>query len=102
MAEPKEDAFLDDPEMMEEEFDLDAAMEEEPEAAPKSGRATVEAIVAERDEIRAYWNSASVNRPPATRSRPNNTAPPVWHGTCCRSTTICVAHWMPPEKRRMV
>ncbi|MGB3688714.1 MAG: nucleotide exchange factor GrpE [Jannaschia helgolandensis] len=51
MAEPKEDAFLDDPEMMEEEFDLDAAMEEEPEAAPKSGRATVEAIVAERDEI---------------------------------------------------
>ena len=54
MAEPKEDQFLDDPEMMEEEFDLDAAMEEDPEGAPggQSGRAAYDAVVAERDEMR--------------------------------------------------
>ncbi|SFJ68991.1 nucleotide exchange factor GrpE [Jannaschia pohangensis] len=52
MADPKEDAFLDDPEMLEEDFDLDAAMEEEPDAPAQSGRAAMEAIVAERDEMR--------------------------------------------------
>ena len=52
MAERKDDSFLDDPEMMEEEFDLDAAMEEDPEATPKSGRAAMEAVEAERDELR--------------------------------------------------
>ena len=51
MAEPKEDTFLDDPEMVEEEFDLDAAMEEEPEAQ-QTGREAVDAIIAERDEMR--------------------------------------------------
>lgn len=52
MAEPKNDAFLDDPEMMEEEeFDLDAAMEEDPDASPKSGRAAMDALIAERDEM---------------------------------------------------
>lgn len=54
MAEPKEDQFLDDPEMEEEEFDLDAAMEVDPEAATgaQSGRAAYDAVVAERDEMR--------------------------------------------------
>lgn len=54
MAEPKEDQFLDDPEMEEEEFDLDAAMEVDPEAAAgaQSGRAAYDAVVAERDEMR--------------------------------------------------
>ncbi|WP_179381406.1 nucleotide exchange factor GrpE [Jannaschia marina] len=52
MAEPKDESFLDDPEMLEEDFDLDAAMEEEPDEAPKSGRAAMEAVVAERDEMR--------------------------------------------------
>ncbi|SDY38828.1 molecular chaperone GrpE [Jannaschia faecimaris] len=53
MAEPKDDGFLDDPEMMvDEEFDLDAAMEEDPDASPKSGRAAMDALIAERDEMR--------------------------------------------------
>ena len=53
MADPKEDSFLDDPEMMEDEdFDLDAAMEEDPDAKPASGRAAMDALVAERDELR--------------------------------------------------
>ncbi|MEM7487843.1 MAG: nucleotide exchange factor GrpE [Pseudomonadota bacterium] len=51
MAEPKENPFLDDPEDMEEEFDLDAAMEEEPEADAASGRAAYDAIVVERNEL---------------------------------------------------
>jgi molecular chaperone GrpE len=51
MAEPRENPFLDDPEDME-EFDLDAAMEEEPEADAASGRAAFDAVVAERDEMR--------------------------------------------------
>ncbi|CTQ32769.1 nucleotide exchange factor GrpE [Jannaschia rubra] len=52
MAQPKEDPFLDDPEMQEEDFDLDAAMEEEPESGALSGRAAMEAVAAERDELR--------------------------------------------------
>lgn len=52
MADPKDDGFLDDPEMMEEDFDLDAAMEEDPDATPQSGRAAMDAVVAERDEMR--------------------------------------------------
>ncbi|CUH39421.1 HSP-70 cofactor [Jannaschia seosinensis] len=51
MAKPKEETFLDDPEMMDEDFDLDAAMEEEPETQ-QTGREAVDAIVAERDEMR--------------------------------------------------
>ena len=50
MADPKEQPFLDDPEA--EEFDLDAAMEEEPEADAASGRARFEALETERDELR--------------------------------------------------
>ncbi|WP_371155979.1 nucleotide exchange factor GrpE [Jannaschia sp. 2305UL9-9] len=53
MAEPKENPFLDDPEDMEEDFDLDAAMEEgDGPTAPATSRANVEAITAERDELR--------------------------------------------------
>ncbi|WGH80303.1 nucleotide exchange factor GrpE [Jannaschia ovalis] len=52
MAEPKENPFLDDPEAEEEEFDLDAAMDEDPEDSAKSGRAAMEAVIAERDEMR--------------------------------------------------
>ena len=52
MADPKEQPFLDDPEAEIEEFDLDAAMEEEPEAGAQSGRARLEALEAERDELR--------------------------------------------------
>jgi molecular chaperone GrpE len=53
MADPKDTSFLDDPEMMEEEdFDLDAAMEEDPDATPVSGRAAMDAVIAERDEMR--------------------------------------------------
>ena len=49
MGEPKETTvFLDDPETDEEEFDLDAAMEEMPEPS----NANVDAIIAERDEMR--------------------------------------------------
>ncbi|MCK0168455.1 nucleotide exchange factor GrpE [Jannaschia sp. S6380] len=51
MAEPKENPFLDDPEEMEEEFDLDAAMEED-EAPADRPRVNVDAIMAERDEMR--------------------------------------------------
>lgn len=51
MAEPKENPFLDDPEDMEEEFDLDAAMEEVPEEEATSGRAAYDALVAERNEL---------------------------------------------------
>ena len=54
MADPKETPFLDDPEDMEVEFDLDAAMDEDPEAdAPSalSGRAAMEALQAERDQL---------------------------------------------------
>jgi molecular chaperone GrpE len=58
MADPKETPFLDDPEAIEEEFDLDAAMDEEPgEASPRAraeapARPDVDAIAAERDELR--------------------------------------------------
>jgi molecular chaperone GrpE len=58
MADPKETPFLDDPEAMEEEFDLDAAMDEEPDdTAPRAradapARPDVDAIAAERDEMR--------------------------------------------------
>ncbi|MEL6587224.1 MAG: nucleotide exchange factor GrpE [Pseudomonadota bacterium] len=49
MSEPKENPFLDDPADFEEEFDLDAAMEEDPsEGTP----ANLEAILTERDELR--------------------------------------------------
>lgn len=51
MAEPKEDLFLDDPEAEEAEFDLDAAMEEG-DGPTDRARANVDAIVAERDEMR--------------------------------------------------
>ena len=51
MAEPKEDPFLDDPEAEEIEFDLDAAMEEG-DGPTDHVRANVDAIVAERDEMR--------------------------------------------------
>jgi molecular chaperone GrpE len=51
MAEPKENPFLDDPDSLEEEFDLDAAMEEEPEAEAQSGRAAYEALVEERNVL---------------------------------------------------
>jgi molecular chaperone GrpE len=41
MADPKETPFLDDPEAMEEEFDLDAAMDEEPDdTAPRAPMST--------------------------------------------------------------
>ena len=50
MAEPKEDPFLDDPEA-EEEFDLDAAMEKG-DGPTDPARANVDAILAERDEMR--------------------------------------------------
>jgi molecular chaperone GrpE len=55
MADPKETPFLDDPEEMEDEFDLDAAMDEEPEEGQpqaQSGRAAMEAVTAERDELK--------------------------------------------------
>jgi molecular chaperone GrpE len=52
MAEPKENPFLDDPEALDEaEFDLDAAMEEDPEEDARSGRAAFDALVAERNEL---------------------------------------------------
>ena len=49
MGEPKQDPFLDDPEAMDEEIDLDALAEgpTEPAAGPN-----VEAVIAERDEMR--------------------------------------------------
>jgi molecular chaperone GrpE len=49
MAEPKEQPFLDDPEAEEIDFDLDAAMDEEPEAPKAPAGAEFDAIVAERD-----------------------------------------------------
>ncbi|WP_308916286.1 nucleotide exchange factor GrpE [Jannaschia sp. LMIT008] len=52
MGEPKEQPFLDDPEDEAMEFDLDAAMEEEPDAEDDAPSPAVEAIVAERDELR--------------------------------------------------
>jgi molecular chaperone GrpE len=52
MADPKENPFLDDPEAMDEaDFDLDAAMEEEPEDDAQSGRAAYDALVAERNGL---------------------------------------------------
>ncbi|PWJ21766.1 nucleotide exchange factor GrpE [Jannaschia seohaensis] len=56
MADPKETPFLDDPEEME-EFDLDAALEEEGESGPpqrasERASAQLEAVTAERDELR--------------------------------------------------
>ncbi|GIT91459.1 protein GrpE [Jannaschia pagri] len=51
MAEPKENPFLDDPEDLEEDFDLDAAMEEG-DGPTDHAKANVDAIVAERDEMR--------------------------------------------------
>lgn len=51
MAEPQENPFLDDPESEDEDFDLDAAMEEG--GGPTDhARANVDAVVAERDELR--------------------------------------------------
>ena len=56
MGEPKEQPFLDDPEDMDEEFDLDAMAEEE--AAEEAGTgparapASVDSLAAERDEMR--------------------------------------------------
>jgi molecular chaperone GrpE len=48
MAEPREEPFLDDPEAVEEDFDLDAAMAEGPtEPGPN-----VDKIIAERDEYK--------------------------------------------------
>ena len=52
MAEPKENPFLDDPESMDEEFDLDAAIDEDPDAGPDRARASFDAIVTERDELK--------------------------------------------------
>ncbi|MEM9797642.1 MAG: nucleotide exchange factor GrpE [Pseudomonadota bacterium] len=49
MAEPKQEPFLDDPEALDEEFDLDAAMEEE---APTEARPTGQEVAAERDELK--------------------------------------------------
>ena len=49
MGEPKDEAFLDDPEAMEDEFDLDAAIEEGD--GPRQP-ANLDSIVAERDEMR--------------------------------------------------
>ncbi len=51
MAEPKEEMFLDDPEAEEVDFDLDAAMEEG-DGPTDHARANVDALVAERDEMR--------------------------------------------------
>lgn len=51
MAEPQENPFLDDPEAMDEEFDLDAAMEDGDGPTDRS-RVNVEAVMAERDELR--------------------------------------------------
>ena len=53
MGEPKEDPFLDDPEALEEEIDLDAldAGDGDGPRAPAGGP-NVDAIVAERDEMR--------------------------------------------------
>ena len=51
MAEPQENPFLDDPEAEEDDFDLDAAIEEG-DGPTDHGRANVDAIVAERDETR--------------------------------------------------
>lgn len=48
MAEPKEEPFLDDPEAVEEDFDLDAAMAEGPSAPGPN----VDAIIAERDDFK--------------------------------------------------
>ena len=42
MAEPREEPFLDDPEAVEEDFDLDAAMAE----GPKEPGPNVDAIIA--------------------------------------------------------
>ena len=51
MADPQENPFLDDPEAEEEDFDLDAAMEET--GGPTDhARASIDAVTAERDEIR--------------------------------------------------
>lgn len=52
MADPQENPFLDDPEDMEEEFDLDAAMDEDPSGPTDHAKANVDAIIAERDEMR--------------------------------------------------
>ena len=51
MPRPKEDPFLDDPEAEEDDFDLDAAIEEG-DGPTDHARAQVDAIVAERDELR--------------------------------------------------
>ena len=52
MGEPKEEPFLDDPEELEEDFDLDAAIAAgDGPSAPAAG-ANVDAVVAERDEMR--------------------------------------------------
>ena len=48
MAEPKEEPFLDDPEAVEEDFDLDEAMAE----GPNEPGPNVDAIIAERDEFK--------------------------------------------------
>jgi molecular chaperone GrpE len=48
MAEPREEPFLDDPEAVEEDFDLDAAMAE----GPKEPGPNVDAIIAERDDFK--------------------------------------------------
>ena len=48
MAEPREEPFLDDPEAVEEDFDLDAAMAE----GPKEPGQNVDAIIAERDDYK--------------------------------------------------
>lgn len=52
MPQPKDDPFLDDPEAEEADFDLDAEVEEEDGPTTDRARASVEAIVAERDEMR--------------------------------------------------
>ncbi|KIT14977.1 nucleotide exchange factor GrpE [Jannaschia aquimarina] len=49
MGEPKDD-FLDDPEAMDEEFDLDAAMEEDADGPRRP--ANIDTILAERDEMK--------------------------------------------------
>jgi len=48
MAEPREEPFLDDPEAVEEDFDLDAAMAE----GPKEPGPNVDAIIAEHDDYK--------------------------------------------------
>lgn len=50
MAEPKENPFLDDPADFEEDFDLDAAMEEEP--AEEKAPSNLDELLSERDELR--------------------------------------------------